>query len=576
MDNTTSLVIPILSIKKNNMNNTVMITECLKDFISENGITLNESDAFELYTLYLLNKKTNLSAEDMLMAVVDGSSDGGIDTFLLMVDDLVINSDEELEEITIKSDSTIKIVIGQSKFSNKFSEDVVNKFFISMDSVLNLEINNDSLIGVFNEQLVDRIIWFREIWKKAIVKGAQINVNFYYGCISNEIHESEVFRTKKEKIINQAKTKVHNAIVSFALYSAEELLGLHSEKTEVLLELKFKEQPSTIDYNGTNIGYIGVVKLPDYYDFITDSEGVIRESIFEENVRHYQGEVDVNKKINESLNSDFETDFWWLNNGITIIAKDVRPLAKTLQVEGVQIVNGLQTSFTIGKNYKRDVNDSRAVLVKIVKSSDKETIDKIISATNRQTPVNPALLRATDDTQRKLEMFFEQKGYFYDRRKNFYKNQGKPISKIFAIQSTAQAIHAILNRKPGEARAKPTTLIKTKESYESIFKPDVNFQAYLNCCLVVRNVETRLKNNALDKEERSLIRTFTYHTSRIFVSEVLKKSHPTQNELTALELNSLTDDLFKSSIEFMKETIAEFKSTSSTTTSSSISKSGPL
>lgn len=558
------------------MNNTVMITECLNDFISENGITLNKSDAFELYTLYLLNKKTNLSAEDLLNAVVDGSSDGGIDTFLLMVDDLVINSDEELDTIIIKSDSIIKIVIGQSKFNSKFSEDVVNKFFISMDSVLNLEIYNDGLIDIFNEQLVERIIWFRTIWKKAVVKGAQINIQFYYGCISNEIHESETFRIKKEKIIQQAKTKVHKAIVSFNLYSAEELLELHSEKTEVHLELKFKEQPSTIDYNGSNIGYIGVVKLPDYYDFITDNQDVIRESIFEENVRHYQGEVDVNKKINETLKSDFETDFWWLNNGITIIAQDVRPLAKTLQVEGVQIVNGLQTSYTIGKNYTRNETDSRAVLVKIVKSSDKETIDKIISATNRQTPVNPALLRATDDTQRKLEMFFEQKGYFYDRRKNFYKNQGKPISKIFAIQSTAQAIHAILNRKPGEARAKPTTLIKTKESYESIFKSNVNFQAYLNCCLVVRNVETRLKNTAIAKEERSLIRTFTYHTSRIFVSEVLKKSHPTQNELSTLDMSTLTDKLFTDSVAFMKTTIREFKSNSTTTTNSSISKSGPF
>lgn len=215
----------------------------------------------------------------MTKAVVDGISDGGIDTFLIMIDDLVINSDEELETFTVKADSIIKIVIGQSKFNSKFSEDVVDKFFISMDSVLNLEINNEKLIDVFNEQLVERIIWFRAIWKKAVVKGAKINIQFYYCCISNEIHESETFRSKKEKIIQQAKTKVHKAIVSFSLYSAEELLELHSEKTEVHLELKFKEQPSTIDYNGFNIGYIGVVKLPDYYDFITDILGVIRESI---------------------------------------------------------------------------------------------------------------------------------------------------------------------------------------------------------------------------------------------------------------------------------------------------------
>ncbi|WP_108246878.1 AIPR family protein [Muricauda brasiliensis] len=558
------------------MNNTVMITECLAAFKVDNEITLSDSDAFELYTLYLLNKKSNLGAEDLLNAVVDGSSDGGIDTFLIAVDEFVVNSEEDLESINISSDSTLKVTIGQSKFNNRFSEEVVNKFFISMDSVWNLELTEEQLSETFNEQLVERITWVRTLWKKAIVKGARINIHFYYGCISNEINESDGFRSKKEKVVEQATEKVHQASVSFDLYSAEELLALHSQKTEVHLELKFKEQPSTIDYGGNNIGFIGVVKLPDYYDFITDEEGVIRESIFEENVRHYQGEVDVNKKINESLSNEYETDFWWLNNGITIIAQDVRPMAKTLQVDGVQIVNGLQTSYTIGKNYEKNDSDTRSVLVKIVKSTDKETIDKIISATNRQTPVNPALLRATDDIQRKLELYFEQKGYYYDRRKNFYKNQGKPISKIFAIQSTAQSIHAILNRKPSESRAKPTTLIKTTDSYETIFRPNQNFQSYLNCCLVVRSVETKIKNSEFTKSEKSLVRTFTYHTARIAVSEMTGKSHPNQKELSELDLSNFTDELFNTSVDILKETISEFGTNSATTSHSSISKSGPF
>lgn len=558
------------------MNNTIMIKECLADFIAENEIEIEISEAFELYVLYLLNKKTNLSADDLKLAIVDGGNDGGIDTFLLLVDDYVINSEDEIDNIKIVSDSTFKIIIGQSKYNNKFSEDIVNKIFISMDTIWNIETDLNQLSEIFNEQLVERIIWFRELWKKSIVKGANIIIQFYYGCISNNINESETFRTKKEKIIQQAQEKINKASISFDLYSAEELLELHSQKTEVHLELKFKEQPSTIDYEGSNIGYIGVVKLPDYFDFITDEQGIIRESIFEENVRHYQGEVDVNKNINESLMSEFKTDFWWLNNGITIIAQDVRPFAKTLQVEGVQIVNGLQTSYTIGKKYIKNQNDTRAVLVKIVKSTDKETIDKIISATNRQTPVNPALLRATDDIQRKLELFFDQKGYYYDRRKNFYKNQGKPISKIFAIQSTAQAIHAILNRKPSESRAKPTTLIKTKESYERIFSPEVDFQAYLNCCLVVREVETKLKSSTFSKSERSLVRTFTYHTSRILVSKVLNVAYPTQKDIAQLDTYNITEKIFQDSIEFLKHTIKEFKTTSDTKSNSSISKSGPF
>jgi hypothetical protein len=41
-------------------------------------------------------------------------------------------------------------------------------------------------------------------------------------------------------------------------------------------------------------------------------------------------------------------------------------------------------------------------------------------------------------------------------------------------------------------------------------------------------------------------------------------------------MSNLTDEFFDSSVEFMKNTIAEFKNTSTTTTSSSIAKSGPF
>ncbi len=556
------------------MNNTAIIKECLQDFTTENDLL--EDEAFDIYSLSLLNKNTGSTADDLKNAIVDGGKDGGIDIFQIMVNEIVVSSEDEIQDIKLSSGSSLKVTIGQSKNSIKFSEDILNKIFISMDTILNLEASNEDLLLNFNEQLVEKIELFRLLWKKAIVKSASINIDFYYACIANKINLSEVFEEKKVKIIEQAKSKIKTAVIDFRIYSAEELIELHSQKTDLQLELKFKEQPSTIDYKGSNIGYIGVVKLPNYHDFITDNQGNIREAIFEENVRHYQGEVDVNKKINESLSLDFDTDFWWLNNGVTIIAQDVRPYAKTLQVEGVQIVNGLQTSYTIGKHYQKKEDDTRSILVKIVKSNDKETIDKIISATNRQTPVNPVLLRATDDTQRKLELFFEQHGYFYDRRKNYYKNQGKPLSKIFSIQSTAQAIHSILNRKPSEARAKPTTLIKTKDSYNKIFDNRVDFGVYLCCCLVLRNTEILLKNCNYDKEKKGKVRMFIYHVARIEVSLLVNKSHPTKEELSTLNHKILTLQIFHNAVDILENAIEDFIKSSSTKNITSISKSGPF
>ena len=98
-----------------------------------------------------------------------------------------------------------------------------------------------------------------------------------------------------------------------------------------------------------------------YHSFLIDEDQNLRENIFENNIRHYQGDVDVNQMIQNTLINDYERDFWWLNNGITIIASNVGQFGKSLTLEDVQIVNGLQTSFTIGKYYQPKDKEDRSI-----------------------------------------------------------------------------------------------------------------------------------------------------------------------------------------------------------------------
>ena len=44
-----------------------------------------------------------------------------------------------------------------------------------------------------------------------------------------------------------------------------------------------------------------MVKLADYKSFLTSETSEIRDDLFESNIRHFQGEVDVNKKIKSTL-----------------------------------------------------------------------------------------------------------------------------------------------------------------------------------------------------------------------------------------------------------------------------------
>lgn len=66
-------------------------------------------------------------------------------------------------------------------------------------------------------------------------------------------------------------------------------------------------------------GFVCLVALKDFLPFITDEDGHIRAHLFEGNVRDYQGKTEVNKEIRRSLEAAGAEDFWWLNNGVSII-----------------------------------------------------------------------------------------------------------------------------------------------------------------------------------------------------------------------------------------------------------------
>ncbi len=45
-------------------------------------------------------------------------------------------------------------------------------------------------------------------------------------------------------------------------------------------------------------------------------------------------------------------DFWWLNNGVTILVTAATVVGRTIHLENIQIVNGLQTTETIFQFFK--------------------------------------------------------------------------------------------------------------------------------------------------------------------------------------------------------------------------------
>src|SRR3546814_9105723 len=79
-------------------------------------------------------------------------------------------------------------------------------------------------------------------------------------------------------------------------------------------------------------GYVALTKLPDLNKFLRNAEGKPFGHIFDENVRAYQGSVEVNKGIKDTLENPGAEDFWWLNNGVTILAQEASQVGKTIKI----------------------------------------------------------------------------------------------------------------------------------------------------------------------------------------------------------------------------------------------------
>src|SRR5690606_27676224 len=103
-------------------------------------------------------------------------------------------------------------------------------------------------------------------------------------------------------------------VVTVDILGASELLELARQRPRTTFELKCTK--SLVAENGA----IALVRLAELNKFLRDEHEQVRVDIFESNVRDFQGSTEVNAEIKKTLESENTPDFWWLNNGVTVLA----------------------------------------------------------------------------------------------------------------------------------------------------------------------------------------------------------------------------------------------------------------
>lgn len=183
--------------------------------------------------------------------------------------------------------------------------------------------------------------------------------------------------------------------------------------------------------------------------------------IFESNARLPLLRSETNKEIAATLSErEGRKHFWDLNNGLTVLCDDFSRPGRKLNLTGAQIVNGCQTAFTLSKNDSKLENVE--VMCRIIRRVTSTQSDRIRRATNLQNAMLERDLRSGDRIQKMLQMGFRRRGYFYERKRDEYKNCVEELGKINVVTqfpkgtidnlSLAQLSLAFWHEKPAPAK----------------------------------------------------------------------------------------------------------------------------
>ncbi|GGI53966.1 AIPR family protein [Oxalicibacterium solurbis] len=525
-------------------NNQILLDEIVKqeyeNFAQE--VTINRF--FEFFACSQILKSSELSYDEIEDGISGESHDGGADAIYLFVNGDLIKGDENIKD-KYKKNAEIEFFIIQSKLENSFNEDALLKLARLCSNLFVLDFDPNQYHGRYNEKVISAFELFRETYLALITKTPKLKINFSYASKGVDIHPNVI--KQKDDLISDVQKNLPVAEVNFNFIGAEALIQLFQHRPNDVFSLKLSENPLST----TGQVFIALVSLSNYFDFITDENGMLIKHIFESNVRDYQGKTTINGEIQSTLENPDAEDFWWLNNGVTILASyAAAPGGKELVIHDPEIVNGLQTSSEIYRyfttHFEMLKKDTRDVLVRVIVPESEEARDRIIRATNSQTPIPKASLRATDEVHRQIEEFMKPRNLFYDRRKNFYKNEGKKPKDIISVPFMSQCLISVLMQKPDYARARPSTLLDDDDSYEKLFHKNNDLITYYLVSSLGRRIELVLKSNGdYSIAEINDIKFYVLYSVAVRLTQNV---YPSNAAIAKLKEDMLLDEVIEHSI----------------------------
>jgi hypothetical protein len=467
---------------------------------------IDEPTVFEHFVNFISVSSEYSDEFDVEDIHTGGGDDLGIDGIALLANGTLVSDLAEIDDLAVANKYLeIDIVCCQAKSGGSFSGSEISNFFFGVKDLFSTE---PALPR--NSKVTEKESLIRAVYKKSpLFKRGNPNLRMFYattGKWQDDARLSARIENEKETL---SDLNIFGNIVFQAL-DARMLQRLYaSAKNRLSRSIEFVSKITLPALAGIKESYLGYLPAGQYLKLITDDTGNIIKGLFYDNVRDFQGDNPVNLEIAETLKTQEQQLFILMNNGVTIVSDSISKTGDVFTIEDYQVVNGCQTSHVLYNN--RDLLTSSVhIPVKLIVSQDSDVKNRIIKATNRQTPVKTEELTALTDFQKSLEDYYAAaKGdcqLFYERRSQQYKSTvGIEKIRVVTISSQIRSFASMFLGLPHQASRYYGTLLKSIES--KIFVPGHPPIAYYASALALYRLEALIRRRQIN----SAYRPFKYH-----------------------------------------------------------------
>lgn len=459
---------------------------------------LPEKQIARAFSAYVLQTRFGIDAKLAAQSVLDDYNDQGIDAIYF-------------------EEGSRTLFIVQSKFKSR------EQFLLpeAQSLMTGVELLLDKNFQAFNQNFNNS----QDYIENALDECDSIQVLIAYtgsgiaGTANNEMQR------KLAALVERGEAQLRMQVDEFTAQDVEEALRAEQAISAVNEKVAVYKCTTTVEPRSV---VFGVAKVND----LVSLHNKYGKALYEKNIRYFigTGRRGVNSAIKQTLLTNPQ-DFFFLNNGITMVGNHVEPKRlqnkggpRNIQVLGLSVVNGAQTIASaaqfMDENPTADISQAK-VMVTIINTGNDAFHKQVTKARNLQNPVDLANFAALDDTQERLRQEMKMFGVEY-----LYRPQQTTAAGIrsISIETLAKALACLQAdvRVPYQLKVEPSKFTNQESSeYQAIFSTDLHGVVAINAVnfyLAIQVLCTAAERSN-PSPEKLVYRHFTYCITALLMAQ---------------------------------------------------------